>query len=163
WPRSEPRTSLSSRTAPGITAKKNASTAPCRSSGHTAKSSLPTPTEPPPLPPGSRLTTLNDVTPHSAASRRSAGCHQPDGRVHLEVPGRVDPEVHPGQSARPHGQAVGDLQVGPAGRGVRLREHHRGAGVTVFADRLLQRDLPEERDGSAHRAGEVLRDLLAAP
>src|SRR5699024_11959125 len=43
------------------------------------RDALPTP----PLPPGSRLTTLNDVTPHSAASRRSAGCHQTDGRVHL--------------------------------------------------------------------------------
>src|SRR5699024_12617858 len=101
WPRSEPRTSLSSRTAPGITAKKNASTAPCRSSGHTAKSSLPTPTEPPPLPPGSRLTTLNDVTPHSAASRRSAGCHQPDGRVHLAD------DTTPDQNGQSHRARVG--------------------------------------------------------
>ena len=41
------------------------------------------PSAPPPLRPGSSTTTLNAATAHSAASHRSADCHQPDGRVHL--------------------------------------------------------------------------------
>ncbi len=62
----------SSHIARGRTARWNASTAPCRPSGPTDKSSPPTTTEPQPLHPGSRTTTLNDVTAHSEACRRSA-------------------------------------------------------------------------------------------
>ena len=46
-----------------------------------------TPTAQPPLRPGSSTTTLNDATAHSRAAPRSAGCHQPDGRVHLDSGG----------------------------------------------------------------------------
>ena len=82
-PRSAPSTSSSSPTAPGRTARSNGSTAPWPPSGPTARSSPATPTEPPPLRPGSSTTTLNDATAHSEASHPSADCHQPDGRVHL--------------------------------------------------------------------------------
>src|SRR5690606_5888489 len=37
-----------------------------------------------PLHPGCTPTTLNAATAHSAASRPTAECHQPDGRVHLD-------------------------------------------------------------------------------
>ena len=40
-------------------------------------------TAPPPLRPGSSTTTLNAATAHSEDSHPSAGCYQPDGRVHL--------------------------------------------------------------------------------
>ena len=80
---SAPDRCSSSRTARGRTARSNASTAPCRPSGPTDRSSPPTPNAPPPLHPGSSTTTLDDATAHSEASRRSADCHQPDGRVHL--------------------------------------------------------------------------------
>jgi hypothetical protein len=39
------------------------------------------------LAPGCSSTTLNDDTPPSVASRRSADCHQPDDRVHLDPAG----------------------------------------------------------------------------
>src|SRR5690606_21528628 len=59
------------------------STAPCRPSGPTATSSPATSTVATPLHPGCTPTTLNAATAHSAASRPTAECHQPDGRVHL--------------------------------------------------------------------------------
>ena len=71
---SAPRTCSSSRTAPGRTARSSASTAPCRSSGPTGRSSPATTNAPPPLHPGSSTTTLNDATPHSEDSHRSADC-----------------------------------------------------------------------------------------
>ena len=82
-PSSAPSRCSSSRTAPGRTARSNASTAPCRPSGPTGRSSPATPNAPPPLPPGSSTTTLDDATAPSEAPHRSADCHQPDGRVHL--------------------------------------------------------------------------------
>ncbi len=57
--------SSSSPTAPGRTARSNASTAPCRPSGPTARSSPATTNAPPPLRPGSSTTTLNAATAHS--------------------------------------------------------------------------------------------------
>jgi hypothetical protein len=38
---------------------------------------------------GSSTTTLTAATTHSEASRRSAGCHQRDGRVQLDRQGRL--------------------------------------------------------------------------
>ena len=58
----------SSPTAPGRTARSNASTAPCTPSGPTARSSPATTTAQPPLRPGSSTTTLNAATAHSEAS-----------------------------------------------------------------------------------------------
>ena len=72
-----------SPTAPGRTARSNASTAPWPSSGPTARSSPATTTAPPPLRPGSSTTTLNAATAHSEDDHPSADCYQPDGRVHL--------------------------------------------------------------------------------
>jgi transposase len=79
--------SSSSPTAPGRTARSNGSTAPCKSSGPTVRSSSPTPNEQLPLRHGSSTTTLSAATPHSTDVHRSADCHQRDGRVHLAVVG----------------------------------------------------------------------------
>src|SRR3954469_24992856 len=111
-----PGRSSSSRTAPGRTARSNASTAPWPPNGPTGRHSPATPSPPPPLPPGSSTTTLDAATAHSAGILRSAGWHQPDGRVQLEdlllalgeatgnavehayrdpdVPGRVGVQLH---------------------------------------------------------------------
>ena len=72
-----------SPTARGRTARSKGSTAPCKPNGPTGRSSPATLNAPPRLHPGSSSTTLNADTPHSAASHRSADCHQPNGRVHL--------------------------------------------------------------------------------
>src|SRR5690606_25469711 len=69
----------------GRTARSSGSTAPCKPSGPTATSSPATKPAATPLHPGYTPTTLNAATAHSAASRPSVECHQPDGRVHLEV------------------------------------------------------------------------------
>ena len=74
----------SSPTARGRTARSKGSTAPWPPSGHTDRSSSPTTIEPRPLRHGSSTTTLNAATAHSEARHRSADCHQPDGRVHLD-------------------------------------------------------------------------------
>src|SRR5690606_2316912 len=75
--------SRSRPTVPGRTARSSGSTAPCRPSGPTATSSPATSTVATPLHPGCTPTTLNAATAHSAASRPTAECHQPDGRVQL--------------------------------------------------------------------------------
>src|SRR5699024_4207240 len=80
----------------------NASTAPCRPSGPTDRSSPATPNDPLPLRPGSSTTTLNAATPHSEVTPRPADCHQPDGRVH-----------------RPGGQRLGTGGQCPVRRGSR--------------------------------------------
>src|SRR5690606_720497 len=69
------------------------STAPCRSTGPTASPTSPTSTAPKRSRPGSSTTTTLDHTPPAAADPRSAGCHQPHDRVHLE------PEVPPSSTS----------------------------------------------------------------
>lgn len=75
----------SSRTARGRTARWSASTAPCRPSGPTARSSPATTNEQPPLHPGWSTTTLDDATAHLAGYPQSADCDQPAGWVQLGV------------------------------------------------------------------------------
>lgn len=75
--------SSSSRTAPGRTARSNASTAPWPPSGPTDRSSPRTTNEPLPLPRGWSTTTLDDATNPSQACPRSAGCNQRPARVRL--------------------------------------------------------------------------------
>ena len=82
-PTSAPSTRSSARTAPGRTGKSSASTAPS-SNGPTDRSTSPTPNAARPWPPGSTSTTLNAATQPSAANPRSADCHEPVSRVHLE-------------------------------------------------------------------------------
>ena len=82
-PSTASHTSSSSRTAPGRTAKSNASTAPSPPSGPTGRSSPATTNAPPPCQTSSTTTTTGDATPPSAVNHPSAACHQPDGRVHL--------------------------------------------------------------------------------
>ena len=110
-----PARSSSSRTAPGRTARSNASTAPWPPNGPTGRSSPATPNAPPPLPPGSSTTTLDAATAHSAASPRSAACHQPDGRVHLGRRLRAGrPQVplrSPGPTARARVRCVNGAQA----------------------------------------------------
>ena len=55
----------------------------CNRSGPTARCSPPMPNEQQPLHPGSSTTTLDDATARSVTSHPSAGCYQPDDRVHL--------------------------------------------------------------------------------
>src|SRR5690606_2376855 len=55
----------------------------CKPSGPTGRCSPATPNAPPRSPRGSTTTTLDAATAHSAATHPPAGCHQPDGRVHL--------------------------------------------------------------------------------
>ena len=84
-PYSAPRTCSSARTALGKTAKSNATTAPCRPSGPTGRSSSATPNAPHALAPW--LEHYNTRRRHSAIGGhpRSADCHQRDCRVHLAV------------------------------------------------------------------------------
>ena len=77
--------------------------------------------------------------------------------------GGVDPQVHPGQTARPHSEAVGDRPEGLARRGVRIGQDDRRSLVTVFPYRLLEGDLSQESDGRADGPRQVGRDLLATP
>lgn len=78
-----PHTSSSGRTAPGRTGRWRGSTAPSPPSGPTGGSSPATPTARRPLRPGCTSTTLDDATPPSEGSHRSAACHQRRDRVHL--------------------------------------------------------------------------------
>ena len=64
-------------------ARSSGSTARYRPKGPTGRSSSATPTVPPRLPPGWSSTTLDADTPHLAASRQPADCHQPCDRVQL--------------------------------------------------------------------------------
>jgi hypothetical protein len=64
-------------------ARSSGSTARYRPKGPTGSSSSATPTVPPRLPPGWSSTTLDADTPHLAASRQPADCHQPCDRVQL--------------------------------------------------------------------------------
>jgi hypothetical protein len=78
-------------TARGRTARSSGSTGPSRSSGPTVTSSSATTSVPKPLPHGSRSTTLNVATQHSAVSHPSAACDHRDGRIHLEAEEVLDP------------------------------------------------------------------------
>src|SRR5690606_7899053 len=106
--------SSSSRTVPGRTARSSGSTAPCRPSGPTATSSPATKPAATPLHPGYTPTTLNAATAHSAASRPSAECHQPDGRVQLAALALgVDlADDGPGGDVLPHGRLDGAHAAG---------------------------------------------------
>jgi transposase InsO family protein len=63
---------------PWQTGRSSATTAPCKPSGPTGRSTTPTPNAPQPSTPGSPSTTLNADTPHSAATHPPADCHQPE-------------------------------------------------------------------------------------
>ena len=142
-PTSAPGTSSSSRTARGRTARSSASTAPCRPSGPTARSSPPTPNAQPPLRPGWSTTTLDVATARSAASHRSADCHQPDGRVQLDLSLSADDyvDLSPGpevslrfvqtleQALEAVAVKVDDPPPTHLGRSRRELEWHRQGGV----------------------------------
>src|SRR6478672_3199982 len=64
-------------------------------------------THPPPSPPGSRTTTLDAATARSEANHRSADCYQPDGSVHLVIPGATGWHLPPG----PHRCWCGDTRL----------------------------------------------------
>src|SRR5699024_5725732 len=118
WVRSR---SSSAPTAPGRTARSSGSTAPCRPSGPTATSSPATSTVATPLHPGYTPTTLNAATAHSAASRPSAGCHQPDGRVQLDRTRRTRPgsgAQRPSQRLAEHCHRLCDVLAGMRRRDV---------------------------------------------
>ncbi|GAA5767617.1 hypothetical protein Aros01_04119 [Streptosporangium roseum] len=80
-PPSEPGRNSSSRTAPGKTARSNASTGPCKQSGPTGRPTPATPNAPRHCNHGWTTTTPNGVTAHSTVFHRSADCHQPHDRV----------------------------------------------------------------------------------
>ena len=125
--------SSSSPTAPGRTARSSASTGPWPPSGPTGRPSPATPTEPQPLRPGSSTTTLNDATAHSAASPRSADCHQRAGRVHLVAQidaGAADPKC----LNLPSGAAQVFFRDGQVNCAPRQPECGRGAEAEMALD-----------------------------
>src|SRR5690606_28074250 len=84
-------------------------------------------------------TTLNAATAHSAASRPSAECHQPDGRVHLAHRPQVLDERGAARTAqdgddvdaylrRPH-RVLGQPACGQAAQPGELGGVHRLGGV----------------------------------
>jgi uncharacterized protein YjbI with pentapeptide repeats len=136
-PTSMPDKCSSDRITPGRTGKWNASTAPCKPNGPTARYSPPTTSARRPLHLGSRTTTLDAVTAHSAASHRSADCNQPDVWVHLgaAVSARRDLIVREVVLALAVGLAVAAVQIYFDGRSAR-RSDQLAAQLNAAAQRL---------------------------
>ena len=134
---SAPSTSSSGPTAHGRTGKSRGSTAPCRSSGPTDRSSSATTNEPRLWHPGLSTTTLDAATQLSEADPRSADCHEPVSRVHLAR--------HPVEAVAGVAEAGHDVAelVEPL---VQRRRHHGDRHVEPGEVRLQPRDALRRRE-----------------
>ena len=148
--------SSSSRTAPGRTARSNASTAPSPTEWAYRQAFTTNQARRDALAPWLEHYNTQRRHSHSEANPRSADCHQPDGRVHLDRLLKTPVTAHSARSAppqhvfitRPFGLSRGSASLHIA-REHRLEDFSHGCGL------LLHDDAYERRAGQLAEPNEL--------